>query len=52
MHGDPDMGFTDKYSWIGSHSKHVQGGALPLDRNYGTKPAYEALRKALAAGRR
>ena len=44
--------FTDKYSWIGSHSKHVQGGALPFDRNYGTKPAYEALRKALAAGRR
>jgi endo-1,4-beta-xylanase len=45
-------GFTDKYSWIGSHSKHAQGGALPFDRNYGTKPAYEALRNALAAGRR
>jgi endo-1,4-beta-xylanase len=45
-------GFTDKYSRIGSHSKHAQGGALPLDRNYGTKPAYEALRNALAAGRR
>src|SRR6202795_2592748 len=45
-------GFTDKYSWIGSHSKHAQGAALPFDRNYGTKPAYEALRNALAAGRR
>jgi endo-1,4-beta-xylanase len=45
-------GFTDKYSRIGSHSKHAQGGALPFDRNYGTKPAYEALRNALAAGRR
>jgi endo-1,4-beta-xylanase len=45
-------GFTDKYSWIGSHSKHAQGGALPFDRDYGTKPAYEALRNALAAGRR
>jgi endo-1,4-beta-xylanase len=45
-------GFTDKYSWIGSHSKHAQGGALPFDRNYGTKPAYEAPRNALAAGRR
>jgi endo-1,4-beta-xylanase len=45
-------GFTEKYSWIGSHSKPAQGGALPFDRNYGTKPAYEALRNALAAGRR
>jgi endo-1,4-beta-xylanase len=42
-------GFTDKYSWIGSHSKHTQGAALPFDRNYGAKPAYEALRDALAA---
>ena len=45
-------GFTDKYSWIGSHSKHTQGAALPFDRNYGAKPAYEALRDVLAAGRR
>jgi len=37
-------GFTDKYSWIGSHSKHTQGAALPFDRNYRAKPAYEALR--------
>ena len=45
-------GFTDKYSWIGWHSKKTQGAALPFDRNYGAKPAYEALRDALAAGRR
>ncbi len=44
-------GFTDKYSWIGSHSKQTQGAALPFDRNYRAKPAYEALRKALEAGR-
>jgi endo-1,4-beta-xylanase len=42
-------GFTDKYSWIGSHSKHTQGAALPFDRNYRAKPAYEALRNPLAA---
>jgi endo-1,4-beta-xylanase len=41
-------GFTDKYSWIGSHSKKMRGAALPFDRNYQSKPAYEALRQALA----
>lgn len=45
-------GFTDKYSWIGSHSKKTQGAALPFDRNYRTKPAYDALQHALEAGRR
>jgi len=45
-------GFTDKYSWIGWHSKKTQGAALPFDRNYGAKPAYDALRDVLAAGRR
>ncbi len=40
-------GFTDKYSWIGSHSKHTQGAALPFDRSYQPKPAYQALRKTL-----
>jgi endo-1,4-beta-xylanase len=45
-------GFTDKYSWIGWHSKQTQGAALPFDRNYATKLAYEALWDALAAGRR
>ncbi len=44
-------GFTDKYSWIGLHSKHTQGAALPFDAEYHGKPAYEALRKALAGGR-
>lgn len=44
-------GFTDKYSWIGSHSKKTHGAALPFDRTYRAKPAYEALRKALAPGR-
>ena len=43
-------GFTDKYSWIGSHSKKAQGAALPFDRDYQAKPAYEALRKALLSG--
>jgi len=44
-------GFTDKYSWIGSHSKKTRGAALPFDRNYQPKPAYEALRQALLTGR-
>lgn len=44
-------GFTDKYSWIGSHSKKTQGAALPFDRNYHAKPAYEALRNVLNEGR-
>lgn len=41
-------GFTDKYSWIGSHSKKTRGAAPPFDCNYRRKPAYEALRTALA----
>jgi endo-1,4-beta-xylanase len=45
-------GFTDKYSWIGSHSKHTQGAALLFDREYRPKPAYFALRKALAEAKR
>ncbi len=45
-------GFTDKYSWIGSHSKHTQGTALPFDRDYRVKPAYAALRNALEKARR
>jgi endo-1,4-beta-xylanase len=40
-------GFTDKYSWIGSHSKRTRGAALLFDRNYQPKPAYETLRQAL-----
>ena len=41
-------GFTDKYSWIGSHSKHTQGAALLFDRNYHPKPAYDAMRLTLS----
>ena len=44
-------GFTDKYSWIGSHSKHTQGAALPFDRTYYPKPAYKALIQALSKRR-
>jgi endo-1,4-beta-xylanase len=44
-------GFTDKYSWIGSHTKHIQGAALLFDQNYRAKPAHKALRDALHPGR-
>ncbi len=36
-------GFTDKYSWIGSHSHGALGAALPFDRAYKPKPAYAAM---------
>lgn len=36
-------GFTDKYSWIGSHSHGTQGAALLFDRAYKPKPAYGAV---------
>ena len=36
-------GFTDKYSWIGSHSHGARGAALPFDRSYKPKPAYDAM---------
>jgi endo-1,4-beta-xylanase len=44
-------GFTDKYSWIGSHSRHTQGNALPFTRTYEAKPAYDALLREISAGR-
>jgi endo-1,4-beta-xylanase len=44
-------GFTDKYSWIGSHSHGTQGAGLLFDRAYKPKPAYGAIRTELAAGR-
>ncbi len=44
-------GFTDKYSWIGSHSQKTRGAALLFDRNYKPKPAYDALRQVLAKHR-
>jgi endo-1,4-beta-xylanase len=40
-------GFTDKYSWIGSHSHSAQGGALPFDSVYRPKPAYAAMVKEI-----
>lgn len=45
-------GFTDKYSWIGSHSKGTRGAALPFDRAYQPKPAYQAVLDELSSGRR
>ncbi|HKU24582.1 MAG TPA: endo-1,4-beta-xylanase, partial [Candidatus Sulfotelmatobacter sp.] len=36
-------GFTDKYSWIGSHSRGTQGGALLFDNFYKPKPAYQSV---------
>jgi endo-1,4-beta-xylanase len=44
-------GFTDKYSWIGSHSHGARGHALPFDRTYEPKPAYRAVLEELSAGR-
>ena len=40
-------GFTDKWSWVGSKSKHTKGAALLFDRNYTPKLAYGALRDTL-----
>jgi len=40
-------GFTDKYSWIGSHSHGSRGAALPFDRNYKPKPSYDAILQEL-----
>ena len=44
-------GFTDKYSWIGSHSHHTSGAALPFDQAYQPKAAYRAIWEELSAGR-
>jgi endo-1,4-beta-xylanase len=44
-------GFTDKYSWIGSHSRGVRGQALPFDRMYEPKPAFHAILEAISGGR-
>jgi endo-1,4-beta-xylanase len=44
-------GFTDKYSWIGSHSHGARGHALPFDRAYQPKSAYRAMLKEISAGR-
>jgi endo-1,4-beta-xylanase len=44
-------GFTDKYSWIGSHSHKTRGAALPFDRAYRPKPAYDAMLEEISANR-
>jgi endo-1,4-beta-xylanase len=44
-------GFTDKYSWIRSHSRGTQGQALFFDREYLPKPSYRAVLDELTAGR-
>jgi endo-1,4-beta-xylanase len=36
-------GFTDKYSWIGSHSHGTRGGGLLFDKDYKPKHAYAAV---------
>lgn len=36
-------GFTDKYSWIRSHSRGTRGQALLFDRDYEPKPSYWAV---------
>ena len=45
-------GFTDKYSWIGSHSHGTRGAALPFDRSYQPKAAYQAILNELISRRR
>jgi len=44
-------GFTDKYSWVGSSSHGTRGWALPFDRAYHPKLAYDAVLEELRAGR-
>ncbi len=42
-------GFTDKYSWIGWHSHGTQGAALPFDRSYKPKLAYDGIIEEMLA---
>jgi endo-1,4-beta-xylanase len=44
-------GFTDKYSWVCSHSRGARGQALLFDREYRAKPAYDGVLQELSAGR-
>src|SRR5208282_950934 len=44
-------GFTDKYSWIGSYYHGKRGAALPFDRAYRPKPAYDAMVEELSSKR-
>jgi endo-1,4-beta-xylanase len=42
-------GFTDKYSWIGSQSHGTRGAALPFDRSYRPKLAYDAILREISS---
>jgi endo-1,4-beta-xylanase len=42
-------GFTDKYSWIGSHSHGAHGGALLFDKDYRPKPSYAAVLEEISS---
>lgn len=44
-------GFTDKYSWIRSHSRGTRGQAVLFDGEYEPKSAYRAVLEELTAGR-
>lgn len=44
-------GLTDKYSWIGSHSHGARGAALPFDRSYKPKLAYDAILSEMSSAR-
>jgi endo-1,4-beta-xylanase len=44
-------GFTDKYSWIGSHPHGARGHALLFDRSCQPKAAYRAVLEESLAGR-
>jgi endo-1,4-beta-xylanase len=44
-------GLTDKYSWIGSHTHGTRGAALPFDRAYRPKRAYDAMLGEIAAAK-
>src|SRR5208282_3509749 len=44
-------GFTDKYSWIVSHSHATEGAALLFDRSYQPKPAYDAMIEEISRNR-
>ena len=44
-------GFTDKYSWIGSHSHNTRGAPLPFDSAYKPKLAYGAMLEELSLER-